>query len=150
MKKIILSAFLLLGLFCNGQSLIQTVNSGSVIASNSSVSIGEIIIVPTQNQSNSGLIGILAQVNQQQLEVSQFELSDNFVVYPNPTVAKIFFKTKENLVNEKVAIFNNVGQLVMEKQINSENLIDLSDIASGIYIIQFVNKNTKSFKIIKH
>lgn len=149
MKKLILLSFLLFCIFCNSQSLIQTVNSGSVIATNSSVSIGEIVVIPTQNQSNSGLIGILAQVNQQLLEVAQFEISENVVVYPNPTVSKIFFKTNQILVNEKVSIFNNLGQLIIEKQIDAENAIDLTDLSVGVYLLQFENKTLKSFKIIK-
>lgn len=149
MKKLILLSFLLFGVFCNSQSLIQSVNSGSVIATNSSVSIGEIIVIPTQNQSNSGLIGILAQVNQQLLEVAQFEISEDVVVYPNPTASKIFFKTNQILVNKKVSIFNNLGQLIIEKQIDTENAIDLTDLSVGVYLIQFENKTLKSFKIIK-
>jgi hypothetical protein len=136
--------------FCNAQSLISEVNSGSIISSSSSVSIGEIIIVPTQNQSNSGLIGILSLINQQQMEVQQFEISDNILVYPNPTVAKIYFKTSENLSEENIAIYNNTGQLVLQSKISSDNSLNLESLSSGIYVIQFSNKKINSLKIIKH
>lgn len=149
MKKFTTLTFIFLGLVCQAQSVIQTVNSGSVIASKSSVSIGE-IVVNAQNQSNSGLIGILAQINAQTLEVSQYELADNMIVYPNPTVSKVFFQTDRNLKNKSVSVYNNTGQLVVEKQINSDNSLDLNELASGIYLIQFSDKNIKSFKIIKH
>lgn len=148
MKKIFLLALFSISLISKAQSTIQSVNSGSIIASNSSVSIGEIVIVPVQNQSNSGIIGILSQVNQQ-LEVSQFELSKDIVVYPNPTVAKIFFKTEENLSNETLSVYNNSGQLVLQSKINNENSLDLNELTSGIYMIQFSNKKFNSFKIIK-
>lgn len=150
MKKALLSVFVSISAFCSSQSLIQTVNSGSIIATNSSVSVGEIIIIPTQNQSNSGILGILTQVNQQNLEVSQLELSNDIVVYPNPTVAKIYFKTSEDLSNEIISIFNNAGQLVTKSKITSDNSLNLNDLSAGIYLIQFENKKINSFKIIKH
>ena len=81
--------------------------------------------------------------------MAQFEISENVIVYPNPTVSKIFFKTNQILVNEKVSIFNNLGQLIIEKQIDAENAIDLTNLSVGVYLIQFENKTLKSFKIIK-
>ena len=150
MKQILFSVLFCVSSICYSQSVVQSVNSGSLITTQTSVSIGEIVIVPAQNQSNSGLIGILTQVNQQQLEVSQFEISKNIVVYPNPTVATIYFKTSENLLNENVSIYNTTGQLVLESKITNDNSLDLIQLSSGIYLIQFSNKKFNSFKIIKH
>ena len=132
------------------QSLIQSVNSGSIVALNSSVSIGEIVVVPVnQNQSNTGIIGILSQVNNQNLEVSQFEVAKNILVYPNPTSAEIYFKTNENLTNQSVLIIDQSGKIVLNTFINADKTIDLKSLSVGIYLIQFSNINYKSFKIIK-
>jgi hypothetical protein len=150
MKNFLLIVLLVSSYFINAQSVIQSVNSGSLITANSSVSIGEIVINPvTQNQSSSGLIGILSQVNQQ-LEVSEFELSENIVVYPNPTESSLSFKSKTDLTNEKVSVYSTNGQLLVEKNINSNNTIDLSELSTGIYLIQLSSDKSKSFKIIKH
>ncbi|WP_296150312.1 T9SS type A sorting domain-containing protein [uncultured Flavobacterium sp.] len=148
-QKIVITALLACSL-SKAQSVIQTVNSGSVISSQSSISVGEIIVVPeNQTQSNSGIIGILA-TNQQTLEVPQFEIAKNIIVYPNPTVSKIFFETKESLSNENVTVFNNAGQKVLSVKLNSDNSLDLTALSNGIYLIQFSNKKFKPFKIIKH
>jgi hypothetical protein len=150
MKKKLLISLLTLSLSATSQSLIQSVNSGSIIASNSAVSIGEIVVAPeNQLQSSSGIIGILAQT-QQPLEVPQLELTQKITVFPNPTTATIYFQTDLSLMNEKVSIYNISGQLVSEKQITAENSLDLSLLTAGIYLIQFTNKNINSFKIIKH
>jgi hypothetical protein len=149
MKQFLFSVLFCVSGICYSQSVLQSVNSGSLITTQTSVSIGEIVITPTQNQSSSGLIGILTQVNQQQLEVSQFEISENIVVYPNPTIATIYFKTSENLLNENVSIYNTTGQLVLESKIENNNSLDLNKLSSGIYLIQFSNKKFNSFKIIK-
>ncbi|MDI1256074.1 MAG: T9SS type A sorting domain-containing protein [Flavobacterium sp.] len=151
MKQLLLITFLGISIFGNAQSVIQTINSGSIIGTNSSVSVGEIIIVPqTQNQSSSGLVGILAQVNQQFLEVAEFELTANIKVYPNPTVAKIFFESKENLASQKVSVFNTAGQLVLQKLVAADNSVDMTDLSAGIYLVQLTDKKQNSFKIIKH
>lgn len=147
MKKTILFLFVLFINHINGQS---TLNSGSMITSNSMITIGEIVVNPENtSQSSSGIIGVLAQINQQTLEVSQFDIAENVTVYPNPTVAKLFFKSQKNLSNEKIVIYNETGQLISEKIIDTSNSIDLYELSSGIYLIQFSNKQLKSFKIIK-
>lgn len=149
MKQLLLLSFLIGTLSASSQSVIQSVNSGSIIGTSSSVSVGEIVVVPVnQSQSSSGIIGILAQVNQT-LEVPQLELSETITVYPNPTTSTVFFKTDTNLAEEKVSIFNISGQLVSQKRITGDNALDLSELTTGVYLIQFINKNIHSFKIIK-
>ncbi len=149
MKQLLLLSFLIVTLSASSQSVIQSVNSGSIIAAGSSVSVGEIVVVPqNQNQSSSGIIGLLAQT-QQALEVPQLALSGKITVFPNPTIATVFFKTETNFLNEKVSIYNLSGQLITKKQITANNALDLADLQSGVYLIQFTNKKINSFKIIK-
>lgn len=149
MKQLLLLSFVMIGISVKGQTLLQSVNSGSVIGTSGSVSIGEIVVQPVdQSQPSSGIIGILAQVTQP-LEVPQLELSEKITVFPNPTTAMIYFQTETNLSDEKISIFNLSGQLISEKKVTADNALDLSELATGIYLIQFTNKNVKSFKIIK-
>jgi hypothetical protein len=150
MKHFLLFSFLTLTISASSQSVIQSVNSGSVIAANSSISVGEIVVVPqNQNQSSTGIIGLLAQT-QQALEVPQLELSSKIKVFPNPTTATVYFQTDTNLSDEKVSIYTMTGQLVSEKKIGTDNSLDLSALQTGVYLIQFSSKNINSFKIIKH
>lgn len=148
MKHLFLFSLMIAGFSASSQSLIQTVNSGSVISNSSSVSIGEIVVVPqNQSQSSSGIIGILTQT---QLEVPQLEISKSITVFPNPTTAVIYFKTDAILTDEKVSVFNISGQLITEKKISADNALDLSELSTGIYLIRFSNPKINSFKIIKH
>lgn len=149
MKQLLLFAFLITTLTASSQSVIQSVNSASIIGASGSISVGEIVIVPVnQMQSSSGIIGLLAQINQT-LEVPQLELSETITVYPNPTTSTVYFKTNTNLIGEKVSVFDLLGKLISQKQITGDNALDLSELSSGVYLIQFTNKNIKSFKIIK-
>ena len=150
MKHYLLYVFLFYSMFTSAQSVVQSVNSGSIIASNSSLSIGEIIVNPTNsNQSSSGFIGIVTQINHQLLEVPQFEVSQSITVYPNPTQAMLYFETTENLSKEQISIYDATGKLIVQKTITDNHSLDLSDLASGQYIIQFQNKKNKSIQIIK-
>ena len=136
MKQTIVIMALIASSLTNAQSVVQTVNSGSVISARSSISVGEIIVVPeNQTQSNSGIIGILA-TTQEMLEVPQFEIAKNIIVYPNPTISKIFFETKESLTNETISVFSNSGQKVLTSKLTSDNSLDLTALSSGIYVIQ--------------
>lgn len=147
MKQSLLLLFLIITISASSQSVIQSVNSGSLITSSSSVSIGEIVLVPVNpNQCSSGIIGILVQT----LEVPKQELSNSITVYPNPTTAAVYFQTQTNLVDEKVSVFNLSGQLISQKKITGDNALDLSELSSGVYLIQFTDKNIHSFKIFKH
>lgn len=147
MKRLLLFTFLVTAISANSQSVIQSVNSGSIISSSSSVSVGEIVVIPqNQTQSSSGIIGILVQT----LEVPQLELSEKITVFPNPTTSTVYFQTETNLTDEKISVFNLSGQLVSEKKITASNSLDLSDLSTGVYLIQFTNKKINSFKIIKH
>lgn len=151
MKQKLLFILLLPASYCYSQSAIQTLNSGSIIGSASSISIGEIVVIPqNQNQSGSGIIGILTEINNHNLEVPQFDLTEKITVYPNPTISKIFFDTSETISNESVSIYNNAGQLILTKKIDPDHSLNLTTLSSGIYLIQFTNKTFKTFKIIKH
>ncbi|WP_284653645.1 T9SS type A sorting domain-containing protein [Flavobacterium terrisoli] len=149
MKSLLTLILLLISFSASSQSVIQSINSGSIITNSSSVSVGEIVVVPqNQNQSSTGIIGLLAQT-QQALEVPQLELGGKITVFPNPTSATVYFKTETNLLNEEVSIYNLSGQLISKKQITANNALDLTELQAGVYLIRFNNKKINSFKIIK-
>ncbi len=149
MKNTFLLPLLLVGCCGFSQSVVKTINSGSIIAASGSVSVGEIVVIPqTASQPASGLISIVAQVNQQFLDTPEFGLANDITVYPNPTTAGLFFKSDLSFTGKKVSIFAENGQLVAEKQVSLSNSIDLSSLSLGIYMVR-VEGYQKSFKIIK-
>ncbi len=151
MRKNILFLFLLFVSGVQAQSVIGTINSGSLIVANTSASIGEIIVVPeTQNiSSHSGIIGILVELGEHTLSVPELDLASGVKVYPNTTSGKIHFETKSNLQNEIISVYNSSGVLSLQTKMNVENTLDLETLPTGIYIIRFTDKKINSFKIIK-
>ena len=74
-----------------------------------------------------------------------------FKVFPNPVsnILNIQIPTSAEPTNLK--IYNVLGKLVLEKNIiQSETKLDLSSMASGVYMMSFEsNKGSKTFKLIK-
>ncbi|MES2748192.1 MAG: T9SS type A sorting domain-containing protein [Bacteroidota bacterium] len=79
------------------------------------------------------------------LGIAEFD-PNTVVVYPNPTSSQITIKGEFD-ANESITIHNLLGQKVMEAKINSnEQVINVSELATGIYTINFAaSKATVKF-----
>ena len=73
---------------------------------------------------------------------------ENVSIYPNPVKDILNFKGID-VTNSEVKIFNLMGQLV-EESIVQNSSFDITNLNSGIYIIE-INKDNQKFytKIIK-
>lgn len=80
------------------------------------------------------LIGILS---------SDTFVLENFNIYPNPTTEILNIELDNNLILEKVLIYNTSGQLVKE---TSEKTINVSAFAKGMYNVQVVTNQGKATK----
>jgi len=92
--------------------------------------------------SNDALLSIITGVK---------TLSDNeFSIFPNPTVGIINFKFATNTI-KRIIISNLTGKTILEKtEIKQNEIIDLSNFKSGIYIISIqTEKEILKTKIIK-
>lgn len=75
-------------------------------------------------------------------------ISNDYSVYPNPTTGILNFKSETNI--SKVVIYNMLGQLVQQENINAlEGSINISDLSQGTYIVK-VNDVAKGYTIIKN
>ena len=74
-----------------------------------------------------------------------------FKVFPNPVHAILNIQIPANSKPTNLKIYSVLGKLVLEKNlINSETKIDMSSMASGVYLMSFEsNEGTKKFKLIK-
>jgi len=74
--------------------------------------------------------------------------SDSFVlnnlnIYPNPTRDVLNISLENNLILEKVIIYNNLGQVIKE---TSEESFNTSTLASGIYYVEIHTNEGKATK----
>jgi hypothetical protein len=64
-------------------------------------------------------------------------------VYPNPTSDFIYISNKEETMHSEKFIYNSMGHVVY---FGTENIINLSQLSSGIYILRVGNQNVKIIK----
>ena len=86
----------------------------------------------------------------QQNNLETFSFNDNqhslINFYPNPVVDFITLKSDFNN-NEKYLILNNLGQIVLDGEIrNNLEIINLSNLSSGIYVLKVKNNTVKIIK----
>lgn len=68
-------------------------------------------------------------------------LGEEVSVYPNPTTGKLFFDTANGqFENYKVFVFNNLGQMVKQGQLERE--MDMAGLVDGMYYVQIHNQKT--------
>lgn len=68
-------------------------------------------------------------------------------VYPNPTSTEAKIKFQGDNKEKTLRILDIDGSVLRQKtMINEEEVIDLSDLNVGVYFIEIINENTKSFK----
>ncbi len=59
---------------------------------------------------------------------------ENVAIYPNPTTGNLFIESEKQI---SIAIYNQLGQLLLNKQITeSKTQIDLSSFSKGLYFIK--------------
>jgi len=83
--------------------------------------------------------------------VEEQMLDTNFALYPNPVTTEINISFPKNSENAEFALFNILGERILQTNISTlKNRIDVSGLASGMYIASITSNNkTTSYKIIK-
>jgi len=71
----------------------------------------------------------------------------NINIYPNPTSDKLYIK-KDNLYNYNIQVLSISGKVLIEKNLYKKNVVDISNIEKGMYLIKFIN-NENHHEIIK-
>lgn len=75
------------------------------------------------------------------LATSNFNYEDNFVLYPNPTNDILHFSTPNNMLASDVLVYDILGNEVKTNLKFSNNTIDVTCLAQGIYTVKFMFNN---------
>ena len=118
-------------------------NSGwsvSLSADGSTVAIGA--LSNDENGTDSGHVRVydLSSV----LSLNSF-IQSNFSVYPNPTSERLTIDLENNLILEKVNIYNTLGQIIKTE---SNTTIDVSKLQKGTYFVEVITNQGKATKSI--
>jgi hypothetical protein len=84
------------------------------------------------------------------LSNNNFNTKNKYNLYPNPTQGYIFISNDIDF--EKIAVINNLGQIIVRLNKNNSGNYDFKDIPDGLYNIVFYDKTNKKIgdtKILK-
>jgi len=80
------------------------------------------------------------------LTVNEQEIA-GFKIYPNPTNSVLNITAIENI--KKIILYNSLGQILLEKQINAtETKLNIEKLSNGIYILKTYGKNKTGIRQI--
>lgn len=100
-------------------------------------------------EPTTGYNNLLQTITLDALGVDDFSNNDHFSIYPNPSTDYITIQFS-SLENETLQIYNSLGQLVKETIVANNDRVDVSQLASGIYIIRVQQNAPKVLKFIKN
>ena len=78
----------------------------------------------------------------QTIGIPDINLETEFSIYPNPAKKKLFISSKNEIVLEKVIIYNQFGQKVFQET-QILNVVDISMLPKGLYIIELLSDELK-------
>lgn len=77
--------------------------------------------------------------------LDEFKGAAESMIYPNPTTGLVFLSN--DFANQKVAVCNSLGDLILEKEVSNE--IDLSLLSDGVYFLKN-NKGVAKRIVVTH
>ncbi|MBV7267884.1 T9SS type A sorting domain-containing protein [Winogradskyella luteola] len=79
------------------------------------------------------------------LNVNEFELTKKINIYPNPAKNSITINYEFQTNDSKIIIYDLSGRLVNQTMLsNNNNIIDISGLNSGVYIVNLIEDDTKT------
>jgi hypothetical protein len=76
--------------------------------------------------------------------------NSNIILYPNPTNDKLTLGVLDDLLGKQYIITDFSGRLILKGKINMLNqIIELTNVSNGSYLLQVENSNAKAIKIVK-
>lgn len=76
--------------------------------------------------------------------------SVNFSLSPNPANNQLFVRKQDNRIYANYQIYNLNGKMILDVKSNSNGIIDISNLKSGLYLIRSVEYPQLSEKFIKN
>ena len=70
----------------------------------------------------------------------QSETKKDFAIYPNPATDKLVVEVPNQNVT-KIQIFNITGALVLESELSANNIVDVSILMSGVYVVKLFTES---------
>lgn len=123
-----------------GTSIDFASDNGLIILGDARSQDGDIISNYNGNYNKTWI----AKISSQYLSIENFIFQDQINLYPNP-VKDVLHINSLNFYLSKIEIYDNLGRIVIN-ELNSTNEINLSNLTSGVYLVNLINKNGEIVK----
>ncbi len=128
---------------------VLNIPTGADVTLNGNPTANGYVLLDTGFETSPNAI-FLAQMVDCTLGVNESSLTDLFTMYPNPTNG--FVTINSNTIIEKYTLYDLNGRILQSKM-SKENVqtVDLTNLSSGVYLLEVTAENRKSVqKIIKN
>jgi peptidase C10-like protein/CUB-like protein/type IX secretion system substrate protein/Spi protease inhibitor len=127
--------------------------SGSDVPSHTIATSGTMTVVFSTNSAITGE-GWSATYSSTPVAINESLQNNDVKLYPNPVGNELFIEFNEPYEQLNISVFNLVGKLVYENDVNnlSQIIVNTSDLLPGMYVLEIKGKSTSLTKkvVIKH
>ena len=98
---------------------------------------GKLIVAGQTSQINSTQVWGIASIDFGPAGVGLSNLSQNAAVklFPNPAHTQVGIELDKNAKLQEIRLYDAIGQLVLQQNATTENILDVSKLAKGIYVV---------------
>ena len=132
------------GTFSNIFILYFNTNPSSPNPPSLNLGIWEEETVVTQSLCGS-ISSLTGEVQEVALGISDVDLDEAILIFPNPASQFLNIENTNNI--EAVSVYNTMGKLVLQ-DVQEKELIDVSELNSGLYFVRIVFNNHEIVKKI--
>ncbi len=94
---------------------------------------------------NAAAVSGMSTFNFNTLSVEEENVLSGLSLYPNPASDIVKLQVPTGITDIKIEVFDNAGKKI-NMQLSSDNTIDVSNVASGLYLVSIIAKDIKTTK----
>jgi hypothetical protein len=152
MKKIhFIAAFFLANAVFSQEAITAAGGDFSGSGGNIAYSVGQVNYTTNFSTSGSSSQGVQQTYQISTNDLAEYEGSNLFSVFPNPTSDFFNLKSNKNLIGSKYEILDNLGRIVLTGVLLNENqIVDMTELSRGIYNLQVMGASSKTLNFVKN
>ena len=88
--------------------------------------------------------GTIYKITDTSLATEDFE-KNGFAIYPNPAKESFTIVNTNNIITQKITIYDLSGKKILSKEINGNTTVAIPDLSAGVYLLNLIDNNDDSY-----